>query len=88
MKYDDAENEVTDFQVPASAEYASFNQSYGVKNVKLEAKSTAPVELSSFYLLEGKYENADDVYSANRDGKTIRLPTRPLLRWIRRTIVV
>ena len=72
MKYDDAENEVTDFQVPASAEYASFNQSYGVKNVKLEAKSTAPVELSSFYLLEGKYENADDVYSANMDGKNYK----------------
>lgn len=72
MKYDDAENEVTDFQVPASAGYASFNQSYGGKNEKLEAKSTAPVELSSFYLLEGKYENADDVYSANMDGKNYK----------------
>lgn len=72
MKYDDAENEVTDFQVPASAEYTSFNQSYGEENVKLEAKSTAPVKLSSFYLLEGKYENADDVYSANMDGKNYK----------------
>lgn len=57
MEYNDNE-EVTGFQVPASAEYASFNQPYG-QNVKLGAKSTEAVKLSSFYLPEGKYESDD-----------------------------
>lgn len=57
MEYND-KKEVTGFQVPESAEYASFNQPYKT-NVELTAKATEAVKLSSFYLPEGKYESDD-----------------------------
>ena len=66
MVYDNTEKEVKDFQVPELASYESFDQKYK-ENVKLEANSTNPVILPSFYLPEGKYENAEDV---NKDYKT------------------
>lgn len=69
MTYDDAEN-VTDFQVPA-AKYTPFNQLYK-ENKKLTAKSTEPVKLPSFYLSEGKYENANDTYSDNTNGNNYK----------------
>ena len=61
---------MTDFQVPA-AKYTPFNQLYK-ENKKLTAKSTEPVKLPSFYLSEGKYENANDTYSDNTNGNNYK----------------
>lgn len=85
MTYDDAEN-VTDFQVPA-AKYTPFNQLYK-ENKKLTAKSTEPVKLPSFYLSEGSMRMPMTHIQIIRMAIIIRLPTRPLLRWIQRIIVV
>lgn len=68
MVYDDTKEEVTSFQVPVSVKYMPFDLLYK-ENVKLEAESKDAVKLPSFYLPEGKYENANDVYSDNTDGE-------------------
>ena len=36
------------------------------------AQSTEPVKLPSFYLSEGKYENANDTYSDNTNGNNYK----------------
>ena len=38
----------------------------------MTAKSTEPVKLPSFYLSEGKYENANDTYSDNTNGNNYK----------------
>lgn len=85
MTYDDAEN-VTDFQVPA-AKYTPFNQLYK-ENKKLTAKSTEPVKLPSFYLSEGKYENANDTYSDNTNGNNYKTSYKTAITLDTRIIVV